>query len=134
MEDDNLYCSSRRLHTRCALVTGVQTWALPSLSIVNKLRNSQAAHSGIQRLSIRTPEESKAELLKDCQETMDGFLDMLSHFEKLEDRMLDDLVEKGAAIELLRRNCLPSEDANFSLIPGRPFEPDYAPHGLQRVQ
>src|SRR3546814_9876760 len=23
------FCSSRRRHTRCALVTGVQTWALP---------------------------------------------------------------------------------------------------------
>src|SRR3546814_3358832 len=25
------FCSSRRRHTRCALVTGVQTWALPIL-------------------------------------------------------------------------------------------------------
>src|SRR3546814_10137660 len=26
---DSFFCSSRRLHTRCALVTGVQTCALP---------------------------------------------------------------------------------------------------------
>src|SRR3546814_6803819 len=27
------FCSSRRRHTRCSLVTGVQTWALPILIV-----------------------------------------------------------------------------------------------------
>src|SRR3546814_5881113 len=32
------FCSSRRRHTSCALVTGVQTWALPiSLATTNQL-------------------------------------------------------------------------------------------------
>src|SRR3546814_1844076 len=35
---DRFFCSSRRRHTRCALVTGVQTCALP---ISNAFRNSR---------------------------------------------------------------------------------------------
>src|SRR3546814_10415409 len=33
------FCSSRRRHTRCALVTGVQTCALPILVYVARMRN-----------------------------------------------------------------------------------------------
>src|SRR3546814_5512288 len=39
-----LFCSSRRLHTRCALVTGVQTCALPIL--FDRLR---AAGAGVAK-------------------------------------------------------------------------------------
>jgi hypothetical protein len=95
--------------------------AMDHMDLVNKLRNSQAAHSGIQALKIRSVEESKAHLLKDCEEVLNGFLHMLSHLENLEDRMLDDLAAKGEAIVVLKVNGLPPEDCNFTLIPGQPF-------------
>jgi len=46
---------------------------------------------------------------------------MLSHLEKLEEMMLDDLAEKGEAIVLLKLNGLPGEDCNFRLTPREPF-------------
>lgn len=96
--------------------------AMDHMALVNMLRNSQAAHSGIQTLNIRTAQESKNELLQDCQAVLEGFHHMLSHLAKLEERMLDDLAEKGAAIELLKLNGLPAEEANFRLKPGEPFD------------
>ena len=98
--------------------------ALDHMALVNTLRNSQAAHSGIQTLNIRTTDLSKADLRAGCDEVMQGFIHMLSHLEKVEDAMLDDLAEKGAAIELLRRNGLPAEEANFRLMPGEPCHHD----------
>lgn len=98
--------------------------AMDHLDIVNKLRNSQAAHSEIQGFVIRSLEESKAKLRTDCDSVMTGFLHMLSHLEQLEEKMLNDLAEKGEAIELLRLNGLPAEDCNFKLTPGRPFVVD----------
>lgn len=95
--------------------------AMDHMDLVNKLRNSRAAHSGIQTLNFRSVEESKSQLLNDCDEVLTGFLHMLSHLEKLEERMLDDLAEKGEAIILLKLNGLSAEDCNFSLIPGEPF-------------
>lgn len=95
--------------------------AMDHMDLVNRLRNSQAAHSGIQALKIRSVEESKAHLLKDCDEVLNGFLHMLSHLEELENRMLEDLVEKGEAIVLLKLNGLAPEDCNFKLTPGKPF-------------
>ncbi len=47
---------------------------------------------------------------------------MLSHLEKLEERMLDDLAEKGEAIVRLKLNGFPAEDCNFRLTPGERFE------------
>ena len=67
------------------------------------------------------PQQSKADLRSGCDEVMQGFIHMLSHLEKVEEAMLDDLAQKGAAIELLRRNGLPAEEANFRLMPGEPF-------------
>lgn len=75
------------------------------MDLVNKLRSLQAAHSGIQTLNIRSVEDSKAQLLSDCDEVLTGSLHMLSHLEKLEERMLDDLAEKGEAIILLKLNA-----------------------------
>lgn len=96
--------------------------AMDHMALVNKLRNSQAAHSGIQTLNIRTVEESKGDLYKDGQDVLKGFLHMLSHLANLEDRMLDDLAKKGEKIEILRLNGLPAEEANFRLVPGKPFD------------
>ena len=95
--------------------------AMDHMALGNTLRNSQAAHSGIQTLNIRTADVSKADLRSGCDEVMQGFIHMLSHLEKVEEAMLDDLAQKGAAIELLRRNGLPAEEANFRLMPGEPF-------------
>lgn len=95
--------------------------AMNHMDFVNKLRNAQAAHSDIQTLNIRSVEESKQQLLKDCNEVLTGFVHMLSHFEQLEGRMLDDLAEKGETIILLKLNGLPPEDCNFNLVPGRRF-------------
>ena len=99
------------------------------MDMVNKLRNSQAAHSGIQTVNPRTSEASRAQCEEDCREVLDGFFHMLTHFEKLEDRMLDDLAEKGEQIELLRLNGVPAEEANYELIPGRRFEHHRLPRG-----
>src|SRR3546814_12573231 len=44
-----LYCSSRRRHTRCALVTGVQTCALP----ISRNRNSDECHGELRPPSNR---------------------------------------------------------------------------------
>lgn len=95
--------------------------AMDHMNLVNRLRNSQAAHSEIQKLNIRTAKESKEQLLKDSDEVLSGFLHMLSHLEKLEERMLDDLAQKGEAIVLLKLKGLPREECNFNLIPGRKF-------------
>ena len=95
--------------------------AMDHMDLVNRLRNSQAAHSGSQALNIRSVEESKAQLLQDSHEALTGFVHMLSHLEDLEQSMLEDLAEKGEAISLLKRNGLPAKDCNFNLIPGAQF-------------
>lgn len=100
--------------------------AMNHMAIVNKLRNSQAAHSEIQTLKIRTADESKAQAFTECEEVLNGFVHMLSHLEKLEEKMIMDLAEKGQAITILKNNGLPPEKCNFRLIPGErfAFEPD----------
>lgn len=95
--------------------------AMDHMDWVNKLRNSQAAHSGIQELNIRSVDDSKSQLFRDCDEVLSGFLHMLSHLEKLEERMLDDLAEKAETIIILKLNGLPAADCNFRLIPGERF-------------
>ncbi|MFM0659975.1 hypothetical protein [Paraburkholderia sediminicola] len=92
--------------------------AMDHMALVNTLRNSEAAHSDIQMLNIRTVAESKAHLAKDCGEVLSRFIHMLSHLEKLERGMLDDLARKGEAIMLLKLNGLATEDCNFNLVPG----------------
>lgn len=95
--------------------------AMDHMDVVNKLRNSQAAHSEVQTLNIRSIAESKAQLLRDSDEVLSGFVHMLSHLEDLEQKILADLVEKGEAINRLKRLGLPAEDCNFNLVPGQPF-------------
>jgi len=94
------------------------------------LRNAQATHSGSQSLNLRTAEESKSQLLKDSTEVLTGLLHMLFHVEQLENRMFDDLVEKGEEIYFVKAGGLPAEDCNFNLVPGERFvfDPNAARH------
>lgn len=91
------------------------------MDLVNRLRNSEAAHSGVQPLAVRTVQESKSHLLTDSQQLLSGFVHMLSHIEELEQQMLQDLTEKAKAINVLKRSGLRPEDCNFNLVPGQPF-------------
>lgn len=95
--------------------------AMDHMDFVNRLRNTQAAHSGLQALNIRSVEESKAKLLNEGDEVLSGFIHMLSHLAELEERMLDDLAEKSETIVLLKANGLAPEECNFKLVPGEPF-------------
>ena len=91
------------------------------MDLVNRLRNSEAAHSGVQQLNVRSVGASKLQLMQDSQEALNGFVHMLSHLEDLERSMLVDLAEKGEAINALQRNGLVAEDCNFNLVPGEEF-------------
>ncbi|WP_145956438.1 hypothetical protein [Burkholderia pseudomallei] len=95
--------------------------AMNHMDLVNKLRNSQAAHSEIQTLNARSTKESKDQLFNECNDVLNGFTHMLSHLEKLEDSMFIDLAEKGQAIISLKMNGLPAKDCNFCLTPGEKF-------------
>jgi hypothetical protein len=95
--------------------------AMDHMNFVNNLRNTRAAHSEIETLDVRTIQESKNQLLRDSTEVLNGFVHMLSHLEELEQAMLEDLAQKGLAINRLKLNGLPPEDCNFHLVPGRPF-------------
>lgn len=96
--------------------------AMDHMALVNTQRNTEAAHSDIQALNIRTVAESKAQLAKDCHEMLSRFNHLLSHLESLEQRMLEDLARKGDEITQLKRSGLAVEDCNFNLVPGRPVE------------
>ncbi|HGI9339774.1 hypothetical protein FA149_30450 [Pseudomonas aeruginosa] len=95
--------------------------AMNHLDMVNKLRNSRAAHSSIQTLDIRTPEESKNQSQAETNETLMDFLHMLSHLEKIESEMLNDLANKAKEINTLKNNGLKPDDCNFNLEPGIEF-------------
>ena len=95
--------------------------AMDHMDLVNRLRNSEAAHAGVQLLVVRTVQASKSQLLEDSQQLLSGFVHMLSHIEDLEREMLRDLTEKARAINVLKRNGLPATDCNFNLEPGQPF-------------
>lgn len=95
--------------------------AIDHMDLVNRLRNSEAAHSGVQQLNVPSVEASKAQLKEDNQEVLNGFVHMLSHVEDLERRMLVDLADKGHTINALKETGLPAEDCNFNLVPGEEF-------------
>jgi hypothetical protein len=95
--------------------------AMDHMDLVNRLRNSEAAHAGVQHLNIRSVEASKSQLMHESQEALNGFVHMLSHLEDLERSMLVDLAEKGEAINLLKSDGLPAADCNFNLLPGEKF-------------
>jgi hypothetical protein len=96
--------------------------ALNHMDLVNKLRNTQAAHSDIQTLNIRSPEESKAQCFADCQAVLSDLKHLLSHLGKLETMLMKDIAQKGADINILKLNGLPAADCNFILIPGERME------------
>lgn len=98
--------------------------AMDHMDLVNKLRNSQATHSGVQELNIRTTDISRSQLLEESTDILNGFVHMLSHVEDLEQRMLQDLERKASAINLLKFNGLKAEDCNFNLVPGEEFKFD----------
>lgn len=93
--------------------------AMDHMALVNTLRNTQAAHSDIQMLEIRTVAESKAQLANDCEVVLSRFVHMLSHLENLEQCILNDLTLKADAIMLLKLKGLATEDCNFNLVPGQ---------------
>lgn len=95
--------------------------AMDHMDLVNRLRNSEAAHSGVQLLAVRTVQASKSQLKEDSQQLLNGFVHMLSHVEELERQMLLDLTEKAKAINLLKRSGLRPEECNLNLVPGQPF-------------
>ncbi len=95
--------------------------AMDHMDLVNRLRNTEAAHAGVQHLNIRSVKASKSQLMQDSQNALNGFLHMLSHLEDLERMMLNDLAEKREAINLLKSGGLPAEACNFNLIPGEKF-------------
>lgn len=99
--------------------------AMDHMELVNRLRNAEAAHAGVQHLNVRSVEASKLQLMKDSQEVLNGFVHMLSHLESLEQSMLTDLTEKGRVINNLKRNGLAAEDCNFNLVPGKEFVFDF---------
>src|SRR3546814_3048628 len=53
---DGFFCTCRRRHTRCALVTGVETWALP---ISDQMRGADDDHWRGRQLQPRWPAFSK---------------------------------------------------------------------------
>lgn len=98
--------------------------AMDHMNFVNRIRNSQAAHSNIQIPSDVSPPEAKARLLADGDAVLEGFVHMLSHLEKLERAMLFDLTEKALEIRHLAISGVAPEDRNFVLVPGEEFKYD----------
>lgn len=84
--------------------------AMDHMNLVNKLRNSQAAHSGVQELNIRTSDASRSQLLEESSHILNEFLHMLSHVEDLERKIIRDLESKATAINLLKIRGLKGED------------------------
>src|SRR3546814_11629190 len=91
-----LFFSSRRLHTRCALVTGVQTCALPILvdGIASPLRGSistawrNARASALYMLSAMRPEERRVgkECVSTCSSRWSPY-----HYKKTKNSNLQDV-------------------------------------------
>src|SRR3546814_2606248 len=60
-----LFFSSRRRHTRCALVTGVQTCALPILAARARGRFVPAVHFLVNRLDLGLIGRMRREIVED---------------------------------------------------------------------
>ncbi len=96
--------------------------AMDHMDLVNDLRNSRAAHSESEDLHPRTVRESQHQLQLDATKVLGGVVHLLTHLEKLESRMLDDIAEKGEQINFLKRKGLPPDECNFNLAPAVSFE------------
>lgn len=95
--------------------------AMDHMDLVNRLRNSQAAHSGSQDLKIVSAEASIVRFAQERDDVLNGFLHMLSHLSDLEERMISDLTLKAQAINRLKAAGLGPDECNFNLVPGEEF-------------
>lgn len=95
--------------------------AMDHMDLVNRLRNSQAAHAEVQSLNLRSVSASKSQLAHDTQEILNNLVHMLSHIEDLERSIIADLSQKKDVINELKANGLSPEECNFNLIPGEAF-------------
>lgn len=100
------------------LCTEFEQCAMGHMNWLNKLRNSEVAHSDIQEINVRTLSLSKAQFEEDSDDVLNGLFHMLEHFEKLELRIIDDLTDKSTSINQLKRNGLSPNKCNFNLKPG----------------
>lgn len=62
------------------------------LKIVNRRRNVEAAHSGTQTLDIRSPQESRDQLMQDSNAVLKELVHMLEHISDLEQAMKKNLL------------------------------------------
>ena len=67
------------------------------LSIVGRQRNLEAAHSGTAALLVRSPAESRAQLMSQSTGLANDFVHMLGHIRELETRMGADLEHVAAS-------------------------------------
>src|SRR3546814_9559611 len=81
-----LFFSSRRLHTRCAFVTVVQTWALPISLILHQRRAESFAflhicpsfvHGGLRRAQTLQPNQ-RSGIVEACHDRAEGTI-LLGH-------------------------------------------------------
>ncbi|WP_294767726.1 hypothetical protein [uncultured Rhodoferax sp.] len=96
--------------------------AMDHMALVNSLRNSRAAHSESEDLNPRTVRESKDQLRRDANKVLEGVVHLLTHIEKLESRVIEDIEKKGTQINFLKKKGLPPEECNFNLAPNLPFK------------
>lgn len=93
------------------------------MDITNKKRNSQAAHSNVQLVEIKSVQESKLQLFKEGNELLESFLHLLLHIEKLEMAFEKDLTRKAIHIKELNRNKETEHGIFFmNLHPGIPVK------------
>lgn len=65
------------------------------MDITNKKRNSQAAHSNVQLVEIKSADESKLRLFNEGKDLLESFSHLLLHIEKLEIAFERDLTKKS---------------------------------------
>jgi len=73
------------------LCLGYEKCLAQLLPVVNKLRDSQAAHSGVERFHATTPADSYARLKKQAGKLGHEFLHMLEHIGEVERMMWEDM-------------------------------------------
>src|SRR3546814_13189382 len=99
--DIMFFCSSRRRHTRCALVTGVQTCALPIYPVV-----SLARRATVDRILDGLRDQKGFDLAQAAEGFQDGLLRLQTGGSPARTAALASLArlaEDKAAVELLLR-------------------------------
>src|SRR3546814_18527258 len=116
------FCSSRRRHTRCALVTGVQTCALPIAKPVTDARPSATAlvMPVYNESPARVVAGVRATLESLCEQKTEGRYDLyiLSDTTAPEIWLADDL-----AWSRLNRELAGRVDVNYRARPRKPAHP-----------